>query len=383
MSSFKEAEEKLGIANTPDAPVAGDLGRNIAVRVMAYDKEAKTTTGVDLATGETVTIRLRELAKPNPARLDIDEWSKDRFKVKNNITSIANPKAVVAGQENGGVIIFEGVLKDRDGALTARWGTVASHTLDEADVFVALMRPATKFGKGATEIDDKRSIEIVRPLSARPIKDTTELYAEIGEILQRRGNQAVVRARDGEGELRVANVWRAWDREKNEGRPVAEAVERFKTQDKALGRILTDEICANPAITVEVMALERIYPGRDYKQTLTDDSKLEARRLQRDWSLGEGKGFGFGQAIVALRTHEEGGQMFTMIRPTAGKMVLWPTLADIPTPNITPAATPVVRATADAGADTDSALADAAGNLTEEQAGINQKLATAQRALAR
>lgn len=373
MTTFKAAEQALGIdpTSTPAAE-SNDGGRNIAVRVQSYDLEKRTTTGVDLASGETVTIALRELAKPNAARTDVEDWSKARFREKKGIRELANPKAVVAGDDNGGTIIFEGVMRDKDGALTARWGSVAAHTADEAEVFVALVRPATAWGKNTT-IDDKRSIEVVRPIAARPVKSTDELYQAMAETLARPFCNAVVRARDPEGELRTANIWKGKDN------TPAEAVERFRKGDRRLGMLLSDDVCA--AMAVETFALERFYPGRDYKQTLSDSAKLEAKRFLRDWSLGENKGYGFGEAIVALRQHDEGGMYFTMLRPTVNKMMLWPSLEALPTPNIQPSATPVKSDGIDAAvaADMESGLAKMAGDSrpTAEQAAMADKVAAA------
>lgn len=335
MGFLKEQASTLSGGEASDAASGAGSAvgmRNIALRVLSYDLQERTTTGIDLATGETLTIQLRELDKPSD-RSDVAEWSMSRFEVKNRITRLKNPKAVMARSEDeeGGVIIFEAVRREADGKLIARWGTVAAHSAEEADVFVAFARPATAYGS-PTKPDEKRPIEIVRPLAAVPVTNEEELRSRVVEVLSRPFTSVVVRADDGE-EVRASVRWKGKEQD-----PDA-AYDAFRTNDRHLGRLLNPE--AFEAARIEVFQIERVYPGSDYKKTLLDPSKLEARRFLRDWSLGQGAGFGFAETILALRAHDEGGQYYTMMRPTSSRPALWASVADIPTPNIQPRVAPV------------------------------------------
>jgi hypothetical protein len=316
--SFKDVESTGG-DNSNKTPTST---RNVAVRVASYDVAAGTTTGVDIQTGEEVTIALRSLGKSFDKQSNVEEWSKPKGK-----------KSVATG-EKAGVIVFESVIRDPEsGALSSRWGVVASHNADEADVAVVHARPATSF-RDRTQVDEKRAIEIARTEQAQLVKTEAELREAMAAIIARPFTQVVVRAMDEDGQLRVATVWKGKDN------TAEQAVTNFRNTNNYIGRFLNDENMAALA-AVEVFPLERIYAGADTREMLRDDSKLPAQRFVRDWSLGEGKGFGFGESLVSLRTHDEGGQMFTSILPAVNRQPLW-SLESLPTVNIKPSVAPTL-----------------------------------------
>jgi hypothetical protein len=308
-------------AGIEKAPVqAATPTRNVAIKVKSYDIEAGTTTGTDIDTGEDITVALRTLGKSFDKQSGVGEWSKPKGK-----------KSVAAG-DNGGVIVFESVVRDPQGALTSRWGVVASHNADEADVSKAYARPAAGF-RNRSEIDDKRAIEIARIDQAQVVTDEAGLREAMAAIISRPYTQAVVRAFDGES-LRVATVWKGKDNTPEQ------AVDNFRKTNNYIGRHLSDENIGQMQ-AVEVFPLERIYAGADTREMLRDNSKLDAQRFSRDWSLGEGKGWGFGESLVALRTHDEGGRFFTMILPAVNRQPLW-SLDTLPSANIKPASAPTL-----------------------------------------
>jgi hypothetical protein len=337
--SFKQvaeqAESTQAQASTPT--------RNVAVKVKSYDVEAGTTTGTDIDTGEDITVALRSLSKSFDKQSGVGEWSKPKGK-----------KSVASG-EDGGVIVFESVVRDPEGALTSRWGVVAAHNADEADVSKVYARPAAGF-KNRSEIDDKRAIEIARVDQAQVVTDEAGLREAMAAIIARPYTQAVVRAFDGEA-LRVATVWKGKDNTPEQ------AVDNFRNTNNYLGRHLSDENIGQMQ-AVEVFPLQRIYAGADTREMLRDNSKLDAQRFSRDWSLGEGKGWGFGESLVALRTHDEGGQFFTMILPAVNRQPLW-TLDALPSAHIKPAAAPTLSSDSAAeNAPAAQARADAAAQET-------------------
>lgn len=308
--------------NTPTPATGNGQTRNVAVKVTSFDVPNNATTGIDIVTGEEVTIKLRELGKSFEKQGGVASWSK-------------KGKTCVATGEEGGTIVFESVIRDAEGGLSSRWGVVAAHATTDRqdraiDVEKVFSRPAVSF-KNRAELDEKRAIEIARIDQSQRVSGEGELKAVLAEILSRPYTVAVVRAFDGE-EIRVANVWKGKDATPEQ------AADNFRKTNNYLGRHLSDDgVQAMQA--VEVFPLERVYAGMDYREMLRDASKLEAQRFSRDWSLGEGKGWGFGESLVAFRTHEEGGRFITMVLPSVNRQPLW-TLESIPSAHIKPPVAP-------------------------------------------
>lgn len=342
MGFFKQVESESSANKAAGAPVST---KNIALRVMGFDVENGTATGIDLNSGEELTIKLRALGKTFDKQGGVAQWAK-------------KGKFYVPTGETGGVIVFESVVRDKEsGDLTARWGVVASKGPEDqggrptAVSGGVLARPAAGF-RVRNELDEKCAIEIARPSEAQLVRKEAELREVIGALISRPFSSAVVRAFDGE-DLRTAMVWRARDK------TAEQSVDDFRKNNAWLGRLLNDEGIAHMQ-AVEVFPLERVYAGADTREVLRDRSKLDSQRFHRDWSLGEGKGWGFGESIVALRTHDEGGKFFTMIIPEVNHQPLW-TLETLQSPHIKPQVAPTLSQ--------DSAAApDAAPRADAEQA---------------
>lgn len=326
MGFFKDAPVDANNAADSTATSTGPT-RNVAIKVKSYDAEASTTTGTDIETGEEITIKLRTLKQSFDKQGGVHNWSKPKGKL-----------SVRAG-DDGGVIVFESVIRDKEGELSSRWGVVASHNADEAEVSKIYARPATSF-KNRAELDEKRAIEVARVDQSQIVGNEKELKDAVAQIISRPYTIAVVRAFDGD-DIRVATVWKGRDNTPEQ------AVDNFRNTNTYLGRHLSDEGMKHmPA--VEVFPLERIYAGADTREMLRDTSKLDAQRFDRDWSLGEGKGWGFGESLVAMRTHDEGGRFFTMMLPAVNRQPLW-ALESLPSAHIKPAAAPTVSNDSAAG----------------------------------
>lgn len=320
MGFFKKVENESGANKAAGAPVST---KNIALRVMSFDVEKGTTTGIDLNTGDELTIKLRSLGKTFDKQGGVAQWAK-------------KGKYYVPTGENGGVIVFESVVRDKEtNELTSRWGVVASKGPEDQGgrptaVQSVMARPAVGF-RNRNDLDEKCAIEIARPDQAQLVRSEAELREAIAGVINRLFSSAVVRAFDGE-DMRISTVWRGKDK------TIEQSVDEFRKNNTWLGRLLDDEGIAQMQ-AVEVFPLERIYAGADTREVLRDSSKLDAQRFRRDWSLGEGNGWGFGQSIVALRTHDQGGQFFSMILPEVNRQPLW-ALDTMPSPYIKPQAAP-------------------------------------------
>lgn len=354
MKKLAEAAAPVPGTDSPSTP-----WRNVALRPTEYDVENKVTTGVDISTGETLSIRL-DSKNDSDARDNVEVWSLERYRDRKGVRELANAKAVVKGDE-GGVIIFEGVhAVEGGGPLEARWGNTASHAAGVADVFSAFVRPATAFGS-RTAMDEKHAIELVRPATAKPIPSINALKDELCDIINQPFVNAVVRVLDSDDLVSVSVLWKPKDKS------AEEAVDRFLAGDR-LGRLLSDEVCEGAV--VEVFSVERIYPGKDYGKVLGDESKTDHKIFVRDWSLGEGQGFGFAPTIVALRRYENrdgslGGLQLTKIRPESTRPLLYRGFEDIPTPNIQPKSAPIVGNSAQAEASSNAPAAPAPDNAAE------------------
>ena len=373
--------------SSQDSPF-GSGPRNVALRATSFDVPNRVTTGVDLRTGETLSIRLSE-ALASDARDDVPVWAATRFRERNGVSTVINPKAVVPGE---GIIIFESVRKVADGQpLEARWGATASHNLGVADVVTALVRPAT-VPKHPTLLDPKRAIEVIDPNTAKRVMSMAELRETMTDIMSQPFHNAVVRAHDPSGTIMVHSAY------KPQNNTVASGIDWF-LNNTSLGKLLSDEVCQGAV--VEVMALHRLYPGMKYRQTLTDDSKIDAKILSRDWSLGDA-GFGFTSAIVAMRRYideqgNEGGLQYTKLRPEFAFPMLYKGLEDLPSPFIQPGVPPVPSAgakkneqaapaqpSAAPDSPSESGDGDAAppANAFDPDDAMSQKLASAARAFA-
>lgn len=323
-------------------PSSSTAYRNVAVRPTAYDDKQNVTHGVDITTGEQVSIRL-DPAKATDSRNDVRVWSMPRFSNRRGYVEMVNRLAVVPGDE-GGVIIFESVRSVGAGQpLQASWGTTAAHSQEDAEVFQALVRPAHDY-RNKKLLDPKSAIELIRPMSAQTASSMAELRAVMEPIVARPFVKAVVRIQDSFGDVAAQAAY------KGERETPAEAVQRFLDRDNVVGRLLNDEVCAGAV--VEVIAMERIYPGSDYQKVLRDPAgNADSMIYPRDWTVkgvdGCDAGFGFSESIVALRqwqgpNGESGGWMLTRIRPTTIYPLLYPGYEDFPSPNIRPKAAPVV-----------------------------------------
>lgn len=380
MKKLAEAAAPLPSSDSPMTP-----WRNVAIRPMEYDLETRVTTGIDITTGETLSIRLDD-KNESDLRDNVSVWAAPRYRDRKGIREIANPKAVVSGPE-GGVIIFEGVRSvEGGGPLEARWGNTASHSEGVAEVFSALVRPATAYGS-RTAMDAKFAIEVIRPLAAQTVASIDQLKDALCDIINRPFVNACVRVLDSDDVVSTGLLWKPKDKS------AEEAVDRFLSSDR-LGRLLSDEVCQGAV--VEVLPIERIYPGKDYQKVLGDAGKTDSKIFARDWSLGEGQGFGFAQTYVALRQYEAqdgslGGWQLTKIRPESTRPVLYRGLEDLPTPNIQPKTAPVVAKSLEAPAieEASSAEAPAAqGNAdsaldSKSPDVVSEKLAAASRAFSK
>lgn len=431
--------------NQASAPKADNAWRNVALRVVSYDVENRITTGVDVGTGETIRIKLAGNA--DARRDDVDVWSTERFKAKGGYLTIQNNKAVVAGDESeAGVIIFEAARPSKvDGVMEARWSTTASHSADEASVFQVMARPiADKANAG--QVASHYGIEMVRPIMAAPVKSKAEITEQISNFLSQPFTQAVVRAMDEDGKVLSGVVRRSFtpelraltskvdaagheahkagksfvDQRTAKRKMRAELASQFAEADAnailvaspaffeadPLGRLiskLSEEQLAG--LKLEVFPLEQVYPGDKYKEALgkffgpdAKGNSVDANSLRRDWSIDE-KGFGFADTLVALRQHEEGGLQVTKIRPASTRPMLYVGLNDIPTPNIQPAAAPVMGRSSQAAQAADSESSGAAspapagaapadagsasGEVAAAAPDIDNKLAAAARSYAR
>lgn len=440
MGLLSQVEQKDTAATGP-----ATAWRNVALRVVSYDVENKITTGVDVSSGETIRIKLAEPAIAG--RDDVDVWSQERFKMDNKrgFRSLINNKAVVPGDESeAGVIIFEAVRPSKvEGVMEARWSTTAAHSAEDASVFHVMARPiADKINPG--QVSATFGIEMVRPIMAAPVKNKEEIAEQISNFLATPFTQAVVRAMDEDGKVLCGVVRRSftdelkaltnkvnaagYDAQKAGKSPTdqraakrkmrAELAAQFAEADAnailvaapaffeadPLGRLiskLTEEQLAG--LKLEVFPLEQVYPGDKYKEALgkffgpdEKGNSVDANSLRRDWSI-EGKGFGFADTLVALRQHEEGGMQVTKLRPASTRPMLYVGLNDIPTPNIQPAATPVMGRASQASAEETAAAGGGAApagsapsdaGASEGQApaatgDLDNKLASAARTYAR
>lgn len=417
------------IDNTPAASndkAPGEVWKHIALRVTGYDLNRRTTKGVDIATGEMLEIKLD--GADRPGRDDLDEWSKTRFEQKGKFLKLINNKAVVAGDESeAGVIIFEAVRPtDEPGLLESRWAVTASHSAEESAVHHVMARPIGAY-QNPGQLNPNMGMEVVRPLTAAPMKDVKEILEAITSIVASSPfTKAVVRAQDEDGKIHASVVPRhftdelrglnneinravesaraearekkvtlSFDQEKHiksakrtelapkfeiaNQNAIASTAENFLKNDglgKLLGRLTEDQMAT---LKLETFALEMIYPGAKYKESMAKETGVDNMMLRRDWKLPEssGEGFGFADTFLAIRIHEEGGSMITKIRASSTRPLLYPDLESLPTPNITPDAAPVVGAHAATGSG-DEVPASQPDDGIEQN--ISEKLQAASRA---
>lgn len=397
----------------------GEVWKNVALRVTGYDIKRRVTQGVDISTGEALEIKLD--GADRPGRDDIDEWSKTRFEQKGKFIKLVNNKAVVAGDETeAGVIIFEAVRPSKEpGLLEARWSVTASHSAEEASVHAVLARPMSAW-KAPGQLDKSLGIEVIRPLTAAPVKDIESITEAITSIVAAPFTHAVIRAQDENGKIHASVVRRPYTDElkalnaqinaaaklsdgselpyaearaaktekrrslteqfaiadKNAIEGAAPAFWKFDPLGKLLAKLSLDDLAT---LKLEAFALENIYPGAKYKEALDKETGVDNMMLRRDWKLPEdaGTGFGFTDTFLAIRVHEEGGSQVTKIRASSTRPLLYPDLASIPTPNITPTTAPVLSNRAGA----ESASPESAPAAEDSvDAGISEKLQAASRA---
>lgn len=353
---------------------------HIALRVTGYDTEKLTTTGVNIKTGETLTIRLDN--NNAPGRENVDIWSLPRYQEKKNIVSLVNPKAVVPGdEETAGVIIFEACRPGQDGLLEARWATTASHAAIDAIVVSAFVRPIPT--QDPKQLHQSMGIEVVVPSIAAPVKTIDDIKERIHEIVSKPFCSALVRVQDEDGLTLSENVTRPFTEDikaleaqvnkagadaQKAGKPFNEvrraksnkrkelaeefaiaanaSIEKavpdffnFKNLGKALGGYTQEQL---DTLKMEVMQVQRIYPGDKYKDALNKEGSVDFNTLRRDFTSQENGHFGFGSAFVALRIHDEGGTQFTKLRIDSTRPLLYSKLEELPSPNIEPQVAPIV-----------------------------------------
>lgn len=389
--------------STSTAPKASSAPwRNVALRIVSYDVANRITTGVDISSGETVRIRLDEPARAG--RDDIDTWSQARYRERKGIREIVNNKAVVPGDESeAGVIIFEAVRPSKEeGVMEARWAVTAAHSAMDASVIHTMARPIPNYKGNPTEVSPTYGIEMIRPITAAPVSAVAEVAEQIKNILQTPFTQAVVRAQDEDGDVLASVVKRPFTDElkaltqlvnnagaeaKSAGKSFSEErrAKRLKRQELAekfaqadnnaidqaapaffsfdpLGKLiskLNEEQLKS--LKMEVFALEQVYPGEKYKESLSKESGVDGKSFRRDFAAEDGM-LGFTGTVVALRQHDEGGTQFTKVRVDSTRPMLYMRLEDIPTPNILPKAAPKVAKVAAAAEEPSTPAADASND---------------------
>lgn len=370
-SSLKKKLESSAAAPAGNKP---NNARNVPLRVESYDFNNESVTGVDLFTGETMTIKLRpDSGSRQFQRATIKEiGGKGKMGTREKVYT-----------EIGGVLAFDIVYPDTkaDNQLTARWVRPYSHTPDEADVYVTYASPyIAKSGSVA--------MDVLKTVAACAVTTADELREQLLQAFHSSYSGAVVRMSNGEetlliegqyskhierinkiGNLTVGPNDALTDEEKGlvtqfiarvkptkvqKDKPEKfivnedyvsdaerDAVNKFlahKTVDAFLasekGKELSAEIGTD--FVTEVIPIERLYAGTD---TL---AQLQKKDFEFCNHFKMGEEMGFTETIIATRAREQGGYIISA-RPLAvmGRPNLY-SLKDVPTQNISPKAQPFV-----------------------------------------
>jgi hypothetical protein len=355
--SFKELKD---IAETPSAQAANTTNnaRNVPLRVGSYDLEKNSVTGIDLFTGEEMTITLR----PDP-QADTREFK--RADIKEFAGKGKAGKREKVYTEEGGVLMFDLVYPDpkADGKLTAKWARPYSHDENEAEVFVS---PAAPYTSPA----GKFSMDVLRTIAAAPVSTVEELKDAVVGAMHNSFSGAVIRVSDGQDTTlftqgRQDRIGRSKKvGAKYETVPAEEAFEDFL--QTPFGKHLAKTIGQD--YVTEVIPVERIYAGKDTQASLKSQENFEAFHKM-------GAGVGFTDTVIAIRRHEEGGA-FLCARPIPVQLrANLYQMKDVPTANISPKVQPFVNGS------------DAVSDINLEEAGVPSvddvanKLASASRAM--
>ena len=316
--------------------------RNIAIEVASIDVanppavtgryRAGSVTGRDLETGESVTMRLRELRSPNPNAGCPAKWG-DYRKTPRGIPLES------ASTEVGGVIVFENVYKRNPP--DAQFGVAVSHYPGEASVQIVQASVYRELKSG------KVGVDVVRTEDARVAPDAAALEAAILEALER-VEGAMVRIVIGNEVLGAARVYRgnaAKDGEPYRLQDCAAVLADFKT--KPHGAALFAAVGRTEGAVVEVVPVERLQFGVKTLEALRGKAAKMRREpgehIARNFAIGAEE-YGVTHAILSTRAHANGGKplvsaevITTMGRPTLVRM------ADVATPNLTPTPKLVVQ----------------------------------------
>lgn len=307
--------------------------RNVPLKVVSYDIEKKTVTGVDLYTNEEMTIALRP-----------DQGAETREFKRSEIKDFAGKgkegKRAKTYTEEGGVLLMDMVYADpkAEGQLTAKWARPYSHDADQAEVFVAFAAPHVS-AKG------KFAMDVLRTVAAAPVQTIDELRSAVIDALHNSFAGAVIRISDGKETVIYTQGYQdRIGRSKKVGDkfPTVSAEEAFddflltnfgKAISKSLG---------NPSdtsmqdFTAEVIPVERIFAGKDTQAQMKSKENFEAFHKM-------GSSVGFTETAIAIRRHEEGGA-FLAARPMPvhlrSNLYM---LKDVPTANIRSMVQPFVN----------------------------------------
>jgi hypothetical protein len=330
------AELKKIADQTPVVQVRTRSTRNVPLRVDSYDLKRQTVKGIDLHTGDEMTIRLR----PDPKAA---ERSAPRAEITDFAGKGPHGTDTPVHTQVGGVILFDYVHPDpvEPGLLGARWGRPYSNYDGQCDVFVTYAAPfVSSTGRFA--------MDVVRTLAAAPVTTVDELRSRIDEALYSQFAGAVIRATDGVDTVMYTGGF-------------ADRVERFKIVGGKMTTISSDEAINNFLATpfgqvlagslgdsdtalyqdfvVEVLPVERIYATREAQQQIGTRENLERWHQM-------GAGVGYTQTILAVR-HEANGSFLTG-RPTpVDTLPELYQMKNVPTANIAPRVAPYVSAQRD------------------------------------
>jgi hypothetical protein len=324
----------------------GKSSENVAVMVSGYDAEKELVLGTRLDTSEEVRVRLRPWANAENSkheRAGVKDWSKTSGK------KVVKP---------GGVIVFEAAWKEEDGVYCARWGKTASHSAEEAEVFIAPAQPLVS-PRGTV------GLEVLRTIAARSVKTPAELHSAVAEALAAsRMSSAVVRIWAGGEKMRVFQVARTKKATDGSNSFVDRKPEDAASEwmaDRVGANIAKEMVAEGCDFITEVIPAERIYAGRDTQATLNPQEEkgaLRRKMLLEPFKMGES--YGFTNAVVAARRHEEGGLFFTHFWPVSARPSLY-AVSGVETNHIRPNVAPIINAQPEGGDQVDGSDLAAAG----------------------
>ena len=353
---------------------------HIAVRPTSFDVDNMTTTGINIKTGEEITVRLQK--SNNSSRDNVDEWAKIRYKTNKGIVSLANNKAVVTGsKDEAGVICFEACQKGADGIFESRWATTMSHAAVETSVAHVLVRPIPQDQRNPITINSSLGLDVIDPSTATKVSTIDELSAQMHKILSEPFAQVVIRIQDDDDGIATALVKRPYtDELKALNNQVKKAGDLARSENKPWNQIrrasnnmreslkaefaIADTNAVNQSIpafysfdsvgkwlktlseenfaslSIEAVKVKQIYPGDNYKDVLSKSSSIDHMMLERDYRSADGV-LGFVPSFISIREHEEGGLQYTKIRPDSTRPKVYLDHSVWPSENIRPTDEPV------------------------------------------